>query len=151
MPEQDGIGWVRLDHVAIAAQNPKAATAFWGKLFGMELDHWTVSTEGGYRVSQSHLPDRQLGLEIIGPFQEDSFVQKFIDSRGPGMHHMTIEVEDADRACAYVRRELQIEPLEEPFSDFEWRQFFIHPRDTGGVLVQFYSWLPGRRPADWPK
>ena len=66
------------------------------------------------------------------------------------MHHITVEVEDADAACEFVREEMGIEPLSEPYSDFEWHQFFIHPRDTGGVLVQIYSWLPGRRPADWP-
>ena len=151
MANSDGIGWVRLDHVAIAAEDPQSASAFWSKLFGLQLDHWTVSHEGGFRVSQFHLPRRQAGLEIIGPFDEDSFVQKFIDARGAGMHHITVEVEDADAACAWIRAEMGLEPLAEPYSDFEWRQFFIHPRDTGGVLVQIYSWLPGRRPADWPQ
>ena len=149
--QPNGLGWIRVDHLAIAAQDPNQATAFWTKLFGLELDHWTISQSGGFRVSQHHFPQRQIGLEIIGPFQEDSFIQKFIDTRGAGMHHLTIEVEDADAACAWVRAELGIEPLSEPEEDFEWRQFFIHPRDTGGVLVQMYSWLPGRRPADWPK
>ena len=77
-------------------------------------------------------------------------MQKFINERGPGMHHITVEVEDADTACDYIREEMGIEPLGEPYEDYEWNQFFIHPRDTGGVLVQIYSWLPGRRPADWP-
>ena len=151
MADQKGLGWVRLDHLAIAAEDPKAASKFWGRLFGLELDHWTVSNEGGFRVSQFHFPRRQVGLEIIGPFDESSFVQRFIDQRGPGMHHITVEVEDAEAACEFVREEMGIEPLSEPYTDFEWNQFFIHPRDTGGVLVQIYSWLPGRRPADWPQ
>lgn len=148
---RDGIGWVRLDHVAIAVEDPQRASSFWGKLFGLELDHWTVSPEEGYRVAQFHLPRRQAGLELIGPFAEDSFINKFLRERGPGMHHLTVEVEDADAACAWLREEMQIEPLTPPFEDYEWRQFFIHPRDTGGVLVQLYSWLPGRRPSDWPR
>ncbi len=150
MTKNKGLGWVRLDHVAIAAEDSKAASNFWSRLFGLDLDHWTISHEGGYRVAQFHLPNRQAGLELIAPFDETSFVQKFINERGPGMHHITVEVEDADSACDYIREELGIEPLGEPYQDYEWNQFFIHPRDTGGVLVQIYSWLPGRRPADWP-
>ena len=106
-----GLGWLRLDHVAIAAEDPKAASNFWGRLFGLELDHWTISHDGGFRVAQFHLPNRQSGLELIAPFDESSFVQKFIDERGPGMHHITVEVEDADAACEYIREELASEPL----------------------------------------
>ncbi len=146
-----GIGWVRFDHVAIAAEDPGRAATFWQKLFGLELDHWTLSQDEGFRVAQFHFPKRQMGLEIIGPWDESSFMKRFLDTRGPGMHHITIEVEDAEQAYRYVREELEIEPISEPFSDFEWSQFFIHPRDTGGVLIQLYSWLPGRRPADWPE
>ena len=57
--QPNGLGWVRLDHFAIAAQDPKAATQFWSKLFGLKLDHWTVSQDGGFRVSQFHFPKRQ--------------------------------------------------------------------------------------------
>ena len=145
------LGWKRLDHVSIAAADPKAAAAFWRKLLGGEIDHYTVSPDGGFRVAMMHLPKRQTGLELIGPFDDDSFMQRFLRDRGPGVHHLTIEVEDIDQALAHVRDVMGIEPLDEPYDDYEWRQFFVHPRDTGGVLIQFYAWLPGRRPADWPE
>ena len=145
------LGWKRLDHVSIATEDPKAAAAFWGKLLGGELDHFTVSPEQGFRVSMLHLPKRQTGIELIGPYDESSFVQRFLSERGPGVHHLTIEVEDIEQALAHVREEMGIEPLAEPFEDYEWKQFFVHPRDAGGVLLQFYEWLPGRRPADWPE
>ena len=145
------LGWKRLDHVSIAAADPKAAAAFWRKLLGGEIDHYTVSPDGGFRVAMMHLPKRQTGLELIGPYDDDSFMQRFLRDRGPGVHHLTIEVEDIDQALAHVRDVMGIEPLDEPYDDYEWRQFFVHPRDTGGVLIQFYAWLPGRRPADWPE
>ncbi len=145
------LGWKRLDHVAIATEDTHAAGKFWSRLLGAELDHWTISPDEGFRVAQFHLPKRQAGLELIGPFDEHSFIHKFLRERGPGFHHMTIEVEDIDQAVAHLRDEMGVEPLSEPFSDYEWRQFFVHPRDTGGVLLQFYEWLPGRRPADWPE
>ena len=145
------LGWKRLDHVSIAAADPKAAAAFWRKLLGGEIDHFTVSPDGGFRVAMMHLPKRQTGLELIGPYDDDSFMQRFLRDRGPGVHHLTIEVEDIEQALAHVRDVMGIEPLDEPYDDYEWRQFFVHPRDTGGVLIQFYAWLPGRRPADWPE
>ena len=145
------LGWKRLDHVALATEDTHAAAKFWSRLLGAELDHWTISPEEGFRVAQLHLPKKQAGLELIGPYDEHSFINKFLRERGPGFHHMTIEVEDVDQAVAHLRDEMGVEPLSEPFSDYEWRQFFVHPRDTGGVLLQFYEWLPGRRPADWPE
>ncbi len=145
------LGWKRLDHVSIAAADPKAAAAFWRKLLGGDIDHYTVSPDGGFRVAMMHLPKRQTGLELIGPYDDHSFMQRFLRDRGPGVHHLTIEVEDIDQALAHVRDVMGIEPLDEPYDDYEWRQFFVHPRDTGGVLIQFYAWLPGRRPADWPE
>ncbi len=145
------LGWKRLDHVAIATDDPQAAARFWSRLLGAELDHWTVSPAEGFRVAQLHLPRRQTGLELIGPYDQNSFIQKFLRERGPGVHHLTIEVEDIEQALAHIRGEMGIEPLGEIFADYEWRQFFVHPRDAGGVLLQFYEWLPGRRPADWPE
>ena len=145
------LGWKRLDHVSIAAADPKAAAAFWRKLLGGDIDHYTVSPDGGFRVAMMHLPKRQTGLELIGPYDDDSFMQRFLRDRGPGVHHLTIEVEDIEQALTHVRDVMGIEPLDEPYDDYEWRQFFVHPRDTGGVLIQFYAWLPGRRPADWPE
>lgn len=145
------LGWKRLDHVSIATDDLPAAARFWERLLGAELDHWTSSPSGGFRVALLHLPKRQAGLELIAPYDESSFVQKFLNERGPGAHHLTIEVEDIEQAFAHVREEMGIEPLGEVFEDYEWRQFFVHPRDAGGVLLQFYEWLPGRRPADWPE
>lgn len=149
MAERRGIGIRRVDHVAIAAEDGRGAAEFWTKLFGLEFDHWSHSSEEEFRVAQMHFPRRQLGLEVIAPYDDGSFVRKFLDERGPGLHHITLEVEDYDAAVAFLRDEMGIEPFGE-FSDFEWRQSFIHPRDAGGVLVQIYEWLPGRRPADWP-
>ena len=144
-----GIGIRRVDHIAIAAEDPQRAAEFWQRLFGLELDHWSSSPDEGYRVAQFHFPGRQVGLEVIGAYDEDSFVKRFIETRGAGMHHITVEVGDFDGAVEFLREEMGIEPFGE-FEDFEWRQCFVHPRDTGGVLVQLYEWRPGRRPADWP-
>ncbi len=145
------LGWKRLDHIAIAAEDPPAAAAFWSKLLGAELDHHSASGAEGFRVAMLHLPGRQTGIELIGPYDESSFMSRFLSTRGPGVHHLTIEVENIEQALAHVREEMGIEPLAEPFEDYEWKQFFVHPRDAGGVLLQFYEWLPGRRPEDWPQ
>ena len=79
------------------------------------------------------------------------FVKKFLSQRGPGVHHITIEVEDIEKAAAFLRDEMGIEPFRGVFSDGEWKQTFIHPRDSGGVLYQLYEWEPGKRPAGLPE
>ena len=140
------LGWVRFDHYSIAAPDAEQAIAFHEKLFGLERDHVFRSPSEGFRGALLNMPNRQGQVEILAPFGDDSFVQDFLDRRGPGLHHITIEVEDIDAAVEYLRDEMGIEPYRGVWSDGQWRQTFIHPRDTGGILYQLFEWLPGHGP-----
>lgn len=144
------LGFKRLDHYAIAVPNADEAVAFHKKLFGLETDHWFNSEAEGFRGAVLDLPQRQAQIEILEPLGEDSFLHPFLASRGPGLHHVTIEVEDIEAAVAYLREEMGVEPLRGIWSDGEWRQIFIHPKDSGGVLYQLFEWEPGKRPPDLP-
>ena len=85
-------------------------------------------------------PTRQLRFEVIAPAASDCFVQRFLDRRGPAIHHVTFEVGDWDRAvaaCAYHGVAIFGERSGET-SGVPWREAFIHPRYTGGMLAQFF-------------
>lgn len=58
-------------------------------------------------------------------------------SAGPGLHHVTFEVEDADKAAEAIR-DYGIEPMGGVRRSHGWAETFIHPKDSGGVLFQFY-------------
>ena len=92
------------------------------------------------------LPSKQLKIEIIAPAHPVSFVQKFLNERHTSVHHLTLEVEDWNRAIAALdfhgirtfgeRSNVGAESL--------WHEAFIHPKETGGVLLQiFWQAKPG--------
>ncbi len=136
-----GIGWKRLDHVSIAVDDAQKWVAFYRKLFGLNgKEHeWFDDKKEGYKGTVLDLPNTDAQLEVLQPNRDDSFVKKFLETKGKGVHHITIEVEDIEAAAAYLREEMGIEPFRGIWSDGSWRQTFIHPRDSGGVLIQLYE------------
>lgn len=141
------VGWKRFDHYCIAVPDADKTVAFHEKLFGVKLNHWFSSDEEGFRGAVLDMPNSQGQIEILEPKGENSFVDAFLERNGPGLHHVTIEVDDIDQAVAYLRDEMGIEPYRGIWSDGEWRQTFIHPRDSGGVLYQLFEWEPGQGPS----
>jgi 4-hydroxyphenylpyruvate dioxygenase-like putative hemolysin len=74
------------------------------------------------------------------PAGQDSFVARFLERRGPSIHHVTFEVADWERAVAACARH-DVTLFGERTGETRgvtWREAFIHPRDTGGLLVQFF-------------
>ncbi len=143
---ENHIGWKRFDHFSLAVPDVNFAVNFYERLFGLERSHFFLSSEEGYRGAILDMPDGQGQIELLEPFGNDSFLSDFINNRGPGVHHITIEVEDIEAAVKYLREEMGIEAYRGIRSDSEWKQTFIHPRDAGGVLYQLYEWLPGHGP-----
>ena len=144
------LGWKRFDHYSIAVPDAQKAVEFHKKLFGLGPEEPTESQSEGYRGASLDMPRNQGQIEILEPFGDGSFLHRFLEDRGAGVHHVTIEVEDIEAAAAYLREEMAIEPHGGVWSDGEWKQAFIHPRDTGGVLYQLFEWEPEHRPPDLP-
>jgi methylmalonyl-CoA epimerase len=129
---------VRVDHVSVAVRDIQKQMEWQRQVFGFEtLAEWEEE-EGGYKGAVMRIPGSLLKFEMMQPTRPDSFVQKFIDQRNPGMHHVCCEVEDVDRAAAALRKE-GIEPHGGVIEN-NWRKHtFIHPKDSGGVLFQLFE------------
>jgi methylmalonyl-CoA epimerase len=78
--------------------------------------------------------DRGLRVEVIRPLGADSQLHRFLEHRGPGLHHVCLEVEGLEDACAQVVR-AGGQLVGEIFSDSRGRHAFVHPKSTGGVLI----------------
>ena len=144
------LGLRRFDHVCFAVPNAEQALAFYSKLLGSEIVDSSEWPAEGMRVAYLWFPNRQARIEIMEPLGEDSFLHKFLRQRGPGVHHVTFEVEDILQAAAYMKEEMGIELYRDVWSDGEWKQIFVHPKDAFGVLLQFFEWEPGMRPPGFP-
>lgn len=92
------------------------------------------------------VPGGQLIWEIIQPVGTGSFIERFVETRGASAHHVTFEVSDwtaAMAACDY-HGVPTFDPNEGITDGAHWRDAFIHPKHTGGMLVQlFWEEKPG--------
>ncbi|MGB2964910.1 MAG: methylmalonyl-CoA epimerase [Anaerolineales bacterium] len=134
----------RLDHVAVLVEDLDQSLVFWQDQLGLNLDH--VETVSSMEVKIAFLPLGESEIELVQPTTEDSGLAKFLKKRGPGLHHICIEVEDISAKLADLREKKVRLIDEEPITMEDGRKLaFLHPKSAGGVLVELYE-LPGERP-----
>ncbi len=97
-----------------------------------------------------NIPGTQLRWELIQPVDEESFVHRFVTTRGHFAHHVTFQVADWDAALAACEyHEIPTFGANEGVTDGgRWADTFIHPKYSGGFLVQFF-WE--ERPGIWSR
>lgn len=125
---------MRFDHVGIAARDAAALVDRFGRLFAAPVVH--EETVDGMRVVFLELDDGS-HLELLEP-TEDGPIADFLDREGPGIHHVALATEDLPAALDRARG-LGIDLVdEEPRPGARGHEVaFLHPRSTGGVLVEF--------------
>jgi methylmalonyl-CoA/ethylmalonyl-CoA epimerase len=136
------IGIKRVDHVSFATWSVDDQVKWFETMMGLKLaGRWRNEAEG-YAGAVLDLPGNQIQFELIEPLGRDSFVEKFLKTRGPGFHHITVEV-DAMAGAANALREAGIAPFRGVHQSGDWLQTYIHPKDGGGVLWQLFEQATG--------
>jgi methylmalonyl-CoA/ethylmalonyl-CoA epimerase len=127
-----------INHVAVVVQDLDAALAFWQKALGITLQRTEDNPDEAVRIA--FLPLGGSEIELLEPTTPDSGIAKYLDKRGPGMHHLCLEVEDID-AAMHRLVDHQIELINEtPRTRHDGTRYaFVHPKSTGGVLVELYE------------
>jgi len=128
----------KINHIAIVVDDVNTALNFWQKALGLTLAHSEHNEDE--EVDIAFLPLGEGEIELIAPFTEESGVAKYLAKRGAGMHHLCLEVDDIDA----VMRQLLANGTElinaEPRTRPDGRRYaFVHPRSTGGVLLELYE------------
>jgi methylmalonyl-CoA/ethylmalonyl-CoA epimerase len=134
MTEKMGIK--RLDHVCWAVRKLDDALPMLTELMGMTEEGRFENPQMGFRGVGLRVPGGTGHFELLEPLGDDSYLHRFLQERGPGLHHVTFEVEDIEQA-AQAMREYGIEPFMGVQRSQGWAETYIHPRDSGGVLFQF--------------
>lgn len=129
---------VRIDHVSLATRDIAWQIAFQERVLGFKLLKEWEDTELGYKGGVMSIPGSPLQFEMMQAARPDSHIQKFIERRHPGLHHVCCEVADVDRAVAALRAE-GIEPHGGVIENGWRKHTFLHPRDSGGVLFQLFE------------
>jgi methylmalonyl-CoA/ethylmalonyl-CoA epimerase len=127
----------KINHVAIVVADIDVAAKFWRDIMGIKLDH--VEEVPSQKSKVAFMPVGNTEIELVQPTSEDSGVAKFLAEKGGGMHHLCFEVDD----CAATMTELKSKGVrllsEEPNVLPGRKMAFIHPKSTGGVLVELYE------------
>ncbi len=135
----------KVDHISMGHADWKAQSAFLERVLGFKLLHSFPAGGGDFDGFVSQVPGTDIEFEVISPVGPKSFVQKFLDDGGPGLHHITVEVESIEAAAAEIEA-LGMKPLGGITNDGMWRLTYIHPKDSGGILWQIfepYKFPPG--------
>ena len=132
----------RIDHVAIAVSDIDEALGFYRDALGLDVTH--TDLEEGQGVVVAFMPVGDSEIELIEPVDAGSGVARYLQKRGPGMHHICLEVDELDTALARLK-ERGIPLIDEaPYTGTGGRRIgFIHPHGAHGVLVELYETLPG--------
>ena len=122
----------RVHHIAIAVKNTDEVLETYSKVLGLKPSNSKEMNQ----LKLTLIPVGDVEIELVEPTSPETTVAKFIESRGEGIHHICLEVED----IAEELRSLAAKGVElidkEPRMGVEGRIGFIHPRSTKGVLIE---------------
>lgn len=127
---------VTIDHVGIAVPDLDEAIAFYRDRFGFEVSHEEVNEGQGVREAMITVGSGP-ALQLLAPLNADTAIAKFLDKSGPGLQQLAYRVTDIEAATAAVRDQGMRVLYDEPRrGTADSRINFIHPKDTGGVLIE---------------
>ena len=126
---------VRLDHIGIAVSDIAAALAFYRDALGLEIE--APEDVASQRVRAHFIPAGEASLELLEATAEDSPIAKYVGKRGPGLHHITLRVDDIGAALGQLKargvRLIDESPRPGAHGSLV---AFIHPASAHGVLVE---------------
>ncbi|WP_293032306.1 VOC family protein [Natronococcus sp.] len=135
-----GMPAVRVDHVGIAVESINDAESLLFAL-GCEKIHQERSEYGSFTWA-TYVLGGASRLELIAPEDgSESFLTEFLERNGPGLHHVTLEVADLDRAVAALEQR-GVAVVDR--AEFEhWREAFLPPSNPTGALFQLMEYHDG--------
>jgi len=129
---------LKIHHIAVAVEDMDGALAFWRDALGLNLGGVEDVPEQEAQVA--FLPVGESHVELVKPTTEDSGMARYIQKRGPGIHHLCLEVADIDAALDALKKKDVRLINETPLTRDNGRRYaFIHPKSTGGVLIELYE------------
>ena len=133
--DHNSISGHAIDHIAIAVKNLDEALAFYKAALGLpEICIETVS-EQGVRVAKLDIGNTH--IELLEPLGPDTPVGKFIENKGPGLHHICVKVDDINSELAKLKSQGTRLIDETPKIGAGGAKIaFVHPKSTGGVLLE---------------
>jgi methylmalonyl-CoA epimerase len=124
-----------LDHIGIAVKDLAAALAFYRDALGLDIE--PPEDVPSQQVRAHFIPTGESKLELLEPTSAESAIAKYVEKRGPGLHHITLRVDDIAAAVAQLKARGARLIDEQPRPGAEGALIaFVHPSAAHGVLVE---------------
>jgi methylmalonyl-CoA/ethylmalonyl-CoA epimerase len=133
-------GLLGLDHVGIAVADLDAAVSFYRDVLGLQVVHREENLD--QQVAEVMLTSSENGpvgnqLQLLMPLAGNSVLNRFLMRRGSGLHHVAYAVSDVRSASSILRQGGLRVLYDAPRAGTRGSQInFVHPKDTGGVLLE---------------
>ena len=126
---------MKVDHIGIATRQLDEALALWQDTLGLTVDSTEEVTEQGVRVAMLAIGDTH--IELLEPLSAGSPVGKFLEKRGPGIHHIAVRVSDIRAMLAQLKEKGTRLIDETPrVGAGGCLVAFVHPSSANGVLLE---------------
>ena len=123
-----------IDHVAIAVANLDETLALLENVLGVTADHREVIED--YAVEVATLRLGETAIELVAGTTADSPISKYIAKRGPGIHHIALDVSDIESAIQQVGTKAKMIDSQPRTGKDDSRVAFVHPGSTAGILFE---------------
>lgn len=129
---------IKVNHIAVVVEDMETALNFWENALGLNLAHTEVNDEE--LVEIAFLPVGEGEIELLAPTTPDSGIAKYMAKKGPGLHHICLDVDDIYASIAQLVENGAQMINEQPRTRPDGTLYaFVHPKSTGGVLVELYQ------------
>ncbi len=125
----------KINHIAIAVNNLEEAAKFYQEVMGLTLSGIEVVTAqktkvGFFKIGESN-------IELVQPAEPDSPLVKFLETKGQGIHHICLEVDDIEAEVkTFLEKGATMVDQKPRPGAHNTRVAFVHPKSSGGVLIE---------------
>ena len=133
----------KINHVAIAVKDLEEATLFYQNVLGLNLSGVEVVTAQKTKVG--FLKIGESNIELVQPTELDSPLTKFLETKGPGIHHLCLEVDDIEAEIKALLGKGATMIDQKPRSGAHGSKVaFLHPKSSNGVLIELVELPKGQ-------
>ncbi len=124
-----------IEHLGIAVANIEEAIPYWEKVLGLKC--YNIEEVADQKVRTAFFQVGQTKIELLEPTSEESTIAKFIEKKGPGVHHVAFAVDNIEQALADAEAAgVQLIDKTPRMGAEGLTIAFMHPKFTGGVLTE---------------
>ena len=125
----------KINHIAVAVNNLEEAARFYQTVAGLTLSGIEMVPAQKTKVGFFKIGDSN--IELVQPAEPDSPLVKFLETKGQGIHHICLEVDDIEAEVkSFVEKGATMVDQKPRPGAHNTRVAFVHPKSSGGVLIE---------------